>query len=70
MVRRALDLAVDDLAAGMSIPAAAESLMSRKVIPSWLYLLLGQRGWKRRAKKFGAQAHIWDKPYEIGHVWA
>jgi NAD(P)H-dependent FMN reductase len=60
---RALDLAAAALAEGKPIPPEAVGLMVRPLIPRWLYLWLGNRGWKSEAKKFGTRDRLRDRPY-------
>jgi multimeric flavodoxin WrbA len=61
-VRRALDTAAEALTNGSRIPDEAAQLMGRKLIPRWLYLLIGNRGWKKRAAKHGVEAELRDRP--------
>ncbi len=61
-----LRLAAHALAAGSALPDEAISLMARKRIPSWLYTFIGNTGWKREAKKFGALEKLHDRPYQDG----
>lgn len=62
-VIRSLDLASDALAEGNPIPREAVDLMSKPLIPSWVYMLLGALGWKRQAKRFGTRKKLSDRPY-------
>jgi multimeric flavodoxin WrbA len=62
--RRALDLAAEALAEGRDIPEEAVRLMARPVAPAWLYAVAGQWGWRRQAKRFGAQKRIHARPYQ------
>jgi hypothetical protein len=62
--RRALELAGDALAAGLPIPEQAVNLMARPMTPRWLYILLGNRGWKRRARKHDATERLNDRPHQ------
>lgn len=63
MMRKSLDMAADALAQGRSIPKAARDLMSKPVIPAWTYRLLGEYGWKQRAKPYGAGKLLKRQPY-------
>jgi hypothetical protein len=63
-VVRALDLAADALAEGRSVPAEAVALMAKPMMPSWLYTLLGNWGWKRRARQYDAQRRLGEGPHE------
>ncbi len=67
MVRRvakALDLAGDALAAGQPVPEEAVRLMARRLMPRWLYILVGNRGWKKRARQHGVADRLDARPYE------
>jgi multimeric flavodoxin WrbA len=44
---RAMDLAAEALSTGNRIPDKAMQLMGRKLVPRWLYVLIGNRGWKK-----------------------
>jgi NAD(P)H-dependent FMN reductase len=63
-VKASLELAATALATDTPLPAEAISLMARPLIPVWLYLRIGQSGWKRAARKFGALKKIDDRPYQ------
>jgi multimeric flavodoxin WrbA len=62
-VKRALDLAAQALAKGRPVPAEARELLSKPVIPSWLYTFFGGIGWKRQAAEFGMQKRLMERPY-------
>ncbi len=62
-VRKALDLAAEALAVGGVIPAEAGSLFSKRLMPVWVYLSVGEYGWKRQARKHGAEGKMRDRPY-------
>jgi len=50
-LRRALELAGDALARGLSVPQEAVDLAARPLLPRWLYLLMAQAGWLTQAWK-------------------
>ena len=62
--KRALEKAADSLAEGRVIRQEAVDLMGRKLIPYWLYRFLGDRGWKKEARKYGVFDKLWDRPFE------
>lgn len=62
-IRRSLDLTADALAQGLPIPAVAQELMAKPVIPPWMYRLFGNYSWKPQAKPYGAQKRLRDRPY-------
>ena len=62
-VRRALDMAAADLAAGRPIPPAASELLTKPIIPSWLYRLVGSFTWVRMSRQHGAQHQLALRPY-------
>ncbi len=67
MVRRvvkALELAGDSLAAGQPVPEEAVRLMAKPLVPRWLYILMGNRGWKKRAAKHGVADRLDARPHE------
>lgn len=65
-VRRALDLAAAALAEGKSIPQEALELMSRPLVPGWVYTLIGSAGWIRKARRSGVLMKLNAKPYING----
>jgi hypothetical protein len=62
-VIRSLALTADALADGKPVPEEAVALMARPSIPAWMYVLVGGIGWRRRARKYGAQRRLKDQPY-------
>ncbi len=63
-LRRALDLAADALLAGRPVPEKAVELMARPLIPAIGYVLVANHNWRAQARRFGAQAHLDDRPYQ------
>ena len=62
-VKRSLDITADALCQGKAVPKEAIKLMSERLMPVWLYLLVGGSGWKKRARKNGAIDKMDDQPY-------
>jgi hypothetical protein len=62
-VRKSLGLAADALAKGEKVPEEAIALMARPLMPRWLYLLGGNIGWRRRAKRQGCKERLNLRPY-------
>lgn len=62
-VKKSLALAADALAKGEAIPGEAVKLMARPLMPRWLYLLIGNRGWVRSAKKHGCKERLGSRVY-------
>lgn len=62
-VKKSLELAADALINDRPLPEAAAQLMSKPLMPRWLYLWIGETGGKRTAKKNGALKKIDDRPY-------
>ncbi len=62
-VRRSLDIAAGALCQGVAVPEEAIKLMSERLMPVWLYLLIGGSGWKRLARKNGVIDKIDGQPY-------
>lgn len=66
MVRKtveALERTADALLRGADVPKKAEALMAKSFIPKWLYILFGDRGMKKAAKKRGVHKRMRDRPY-------
>jgi hypothetical protein len=62
-VVRALDLAADAVADGRPVPAEAVFLMAKPMMPAWLYTLVGNWGWRRRAASHGVQRRLGARPH-------
>ena len=62
-IRAALDLTADNLASGRPIPEEAMMLMAKQRIPKSLFALMGNFGWKQRAKKYGVEKSMRKRPY-------
>ena len=60
---KSLDITIDKIAKNESIPLEAINLVSKEIIPSWLYTLIANRGWKIQARKFNAHKSLYIKPY-------
>lgn len=61
--KKALDQAAEALIRGESIPLSALRLWDKPFIPAWLYRLMGNIGWKKQARKFGAENTLLQRPY-------
>lgn len=61
-VRKSLDLAAEALAKGGKVPDEAVELMARPLMPTWFYLLTGNIGWFRRARKQGCREPLDSRP--------
>jgi len=62
-VIKGIDLASQALAEGKDIPDEATKLFGKKFIPISLYTKIGNIGWNKQAKKYGAGKKIKDQPY-------
>jgi hypothetical protein len=62
-VRKSLDLAAEALVKGGKVPEVAVELMAKPLMPKWFYLLAGNIGWLRRAKKQGCRERLNKRPY-------
>ncbi len=63
-VRKSLDLAADALGEGLPLSPEAAELMSKPLVPGWLYVWIGESGGKRRARENRAFGRIADRPYK------
>lgn len=61
---KALEIAVDALVQGDPIPEKVAASMSKLGVPRWLYLLIANRRWKRKAKKNIAVKKMYDQPFK------
>jgi hypothetical protein len=63
-VVRALDMAAASLLAGSSVPAEAEALLAKPLMPKRLYHLAANWGFRSQLRKHGARKRTFDRPYE------
>jgi hypothetical protein len=61
----ALDLAAAALAAGKPVPTEAIALMARPFIPASAYVLLGDLGWLRQARRNRALTRLPMRPFAV-----
>jgi hypothetical protein len=59
----ALDLAAAALAEGEPAPAEANALMARPFIPTRAYMLMGDIGWLRQARRNRVVTHLRARPF-------
>jgi len=62
-VTRALDMTATTLAKGDDVPEAAIELLARSMMPRRLYLMGGDHGWKKAARRNGVKGRLCDRPY-------
>ena len=62
--KKALEIAADALSQGEAIPEKAATLISKIGIPKWLYIWMGNRGWKQEAKQQIATKELYNKPFK------
>ena len=62
---KALNLVSEAIFEGKSVPEEAVELIEKPMSPTWLYLLFGNLGWIRQARKNGVHSKINDSPYKI-----
>jgi NAD(P)H-dependent FMN reductase len=61
----ALNLIAEALANGKQMPVEAFLEMQTRPVPVFLYLMMANRMWKRRAKEHGMRYHLMDRPYQV-----
>jgi hypothetical protein len=59
---KALKITAEALAQGEPIPEKAVALMAKLGIPRWMYLWMGNHGWKSEAKKTMDVTKIYNQP--------
>ncbi len=62
-LKKSLELSAVSLALGMLIPQEARDILSRPLIPNWMYKLFGGFGWKQQAKQYGVNNQLRKQPY-------
>jgi hypothetical protein len=60
--KKALEITADSLAKGEAIPDKAVVLISKLGIPKWMYIWMGNRGWKSEAKKVMKVKSMYAQP--------
>lgn len=61
-VKKALDLTAQNLFDGLIVSKEATELMAKTVMPKFLLTMVANRGWKSRAKPYGTQKKLRDRP--------
>lgn len=61
-VKKALDLTAQNLLEGKAVPDEATGLMAKPPMPQFLLTMFANRGWKSRAKPYGTQKKLRDRP--------
>jgi len=56
--RKSLDIIAKSIGNAEPIPMEAKKLMSKSMIPARVYAFMGNIGWKRQAKEFGAHKKL------------
>ena len=62
-LQKAFQIAADALIKDLPIPEEAVNLLARPISPTWLYLFMGNLGWRIRALRNGVISKLWDRPY-------
>jgi len=62
----ALGKAAESLAKGGNIPLEVARLFSRPLMPRWIYLVVGNLGWRMQMRKNRARRPISHRPYRQG----
>ena len=61
-VKKALDLTAQNLLEGSTVSNEATELMAKTVMPKFLLTMFANMGWKSRAKPYGTQKKLRDRP--------
>lgn len=62
---KALNMTAEALANGMEVPVEAFQEMQVRPIPVFIYLMVANRMWKRRAKDNGVRYQLMNMPYRV-----
>ena len=60
-IRKALCLAAQNLLDEKVLCNTASELMAKPIVPKSLYIFIANRGWKKMAKKYGAEKKLYDR---------
>ena len=58
-----LRITAESIVRGEAVPQEAVSLMAKPSIPRWMYIFVGNRSWKKQAKRNNVLRKINDQPY-------
>ena len=61
-VIKGLDITAEHLSRGESISNEAIELVSKKIIPSGMYTMMGNLGWRIQARRYGALKSMKNQP--------
>lgn len=61
--KQALDRVAVALADGGSVPEAERRQLAKPFVPGWIYRMAGTMGWKKRARHYGTQKRLEERPY-------
>ena len=61
---KSLDLTADALVENQPVPDEAIRLMAKSLMPKMMYTTMGNIGWQRQAKRYGARKKLRDQPYQ------
>ena len=64
-VMKALDLTASAIAEDEPVPKEAIDLMTKPILPSWLYVWMANRGWNHQLKEYGTRPRLYDRPYLV-----
>jgi multimeric flavodoxin WrbA len=61
-VIKGLEITAEHLSKGGDVPNEAIELVSKSIIPSGMYKMMGNLGWRIQARRYGALKRMKDKP--------
>jgi hypothetical protein len=62
-IKKSLDLAAAAILEGRDVPEEAVQLMAKPLISTWMYILIGEFGWRRQAERNGGGKELHARPY-------
>ena len=63
-VREAFDILAESIDLEILVPDEVERLTRKPIMPSWLYVVVGNSMWRRWAARSGVEERLGDRPYE------
>jgi hypothetical protein len=61
---KALNMSASELCQGRPVPQESVERMALPLAPKWLFVRIGNRGWKKRAKERGIEGDLNARPYQ------
>lgn len=62
-IMKALNMSASELCQGRAVPHESIERMALPLAPKWLFIRIGNKGWKKQAKESGIEGELNARPY-------